>query len=131
MKKGTKYLLISMGHFFVAGCFVILGILMAGCSTAPFRLSGIEPTIPHPVCRHTVVADALFISERYSIYQIAVDPTISKHAQVRYKTSEGGEWIWYHQKTGWVPENFNPVLFFSIDEHLIYFRANYHQKKEP
>ena len=82
-------------------------------------------THPAPVCRHNVVGDALFIGETYPVYQIAVDPTISKHAQVRY--FDRGTWHWYHEVDGWVPEGFNPVLFFDVEDYIVWYKANYHK----
>ena len=94
-EKAVKIVLLITGFLFCLGC-------------------------AHPVCRHNVVGDALFIGETYDVYQIAVDPTIANHAQVRY--FDNG-WHWY----GWVPNDFNPVLFFSVDEYLVWYRANYYK----
>ena len=99
-EKAVKIVLLITGFLFCLGCVQSL----------------------YPVCRHNVVGDALFIGETYDVYQIAVDPTIAKHAQVRY--FDNG-WHWY----GWVPKNFNPVLFFSVDEYLIWYRANYYNTR--
>jgi len=81
---------------------------------------------PTPVCRHNVVGDALFIGEHYKIYQIAVDPTIAKHAQVRY--FDNGEWHWYCDTIpGWTPNPFNPVLFFDVEDYIVWYKAIYHK----
>jgi len=81
---------------------------------------------PTPVCRHNVVGDALFIGETYPVYQIAIDPTIAKHAQVRY--FDNGEWHWYCDTIpGWTPNPFNPVLFFDVEDYIIWYKANYHK----
>ena len=92
---------------------IISLILIIGCAQ------------PYPVCRHNVVGDALFIGETYPVYQIAVDPTIAKHAQVRY--FDNGKWHWYHETEGWVPENFNPVLFFDVADYIVWYKANYYK----
>jgi len=80
---------------------------------------------PTPVCRHTVAGDALFIGETYPVYQIAVDPTIGRHAQVRY--FDNGKWHWYHEVDGWVPKNFNPVLFFDVEDYIVWYKTIYHK----
>jgi len=103
-KKTVKIVLLITGFLFYLGCVQ-----------------------SYPVCRHNVVGDALFIGETYDVYQIAVDPTIAKHAQVRY--FDKGGWHWYHKVEGWTPEGYNPVLFFDIEDYIVWYKANYYNRE--
>lgn len=107
----THYLIIAITCFIVAGLLV----LCMGCVS------------PGPVCRHNVVGDALYVGEFFDIVEIAVDPTISKHAQVRYKVN--GRWRWYCETyLDRTPEHFTPVFFFDVEEYIEWYMVNYHNK---
>lgn len=108
------YLIISIS---CCAPLIIWILLMWGCASQG------------PVCRHNVVGDALFLGEHYDHVEIAVDPTVAKHAQARYRVND--RWRWYCETVeGWTPEYFNPVLFFDIEGYIEWYVANHHNKQE-
>jgi len=102
--------------------FLLLLLIVACAEVKPIiQVAPIIDPKDSYVCRQVAVADCLVLGETYFIYAIAVDPTISKHAAAQYY--DAGKWHWYRE----IPENFNPVLFYDLEEYIAWYIKNYHK----